>query len=183
MDTWVVNLDSQPERWATIQNHLEGFGIVPNRWPATPDDHRVRLWTDLPRPDQTRRRAIVNTYQRLLAHLKDTDSDRWLILQDDVRALSTPVRDNPGPLHIYGGWRVKPLLQGLDGIWRTSGDPYLSKSHVCPQAFALHRTLLAELASVWGDETRQVCTSWQPLVDRFATFDVQPTIEPGITDV
>jgi hypothetical protein len=186
MDAWIINLDQRPDRWAAMQARCRRVGVTPRRWAATPDNGQSREWSGRPVPDVSRRQAINDSYQSLLAHLDDVPGDGWLVLQDDVTFHCPPDRPKSPLIHIYGGWRVlyhrrtRRGLEPLDGSWHLIKRP-LRGSHICPQAFWLPRPLLPQLAEVWRDDTRQVCETWMPLLRRHATIETTPTIEPDVT--
>ncbi len=182
MQTWIVNLDTQPQRWAGMARECRRVGLHPTRWQATPDNHYPGEWAGRTVPDISRRQAINTTYRRLLAYLEQSGYDDWVILQDDVTITLPPQPPVGSLLHLFGGWRLR-YLHKRGGVYRPIADTWhlvntSTASHVCPQAFYLHRALLPDLAVAWSDTTRQVCESWIPLLREHATFEPKPSIEP-----
>jgi len=186
VDAWVINLDDRPDRWQAMQTKCRAVGVTPRRWSATPDNGQPREWAGRPVKDVSRRQAINDSYQRLLAALHNCSDDGWLLLQDDVVFHSPPQPPRSSRIHIFGGWRVlyhrrtRHGVEPLAGSWHLIEKP-LRGSHICPQAFWLPRTMLSQLAEVWRDDTRQVCETWMPLLRNSATIEPAPTIEPEVT--
>lgn len=183
METFVVNLDSEPGRWRETRRECLRVGLNPVRFSATPDSGHPTSWVGRPLEDVSRRQAIVATYQRLLDVLEMSDADEWLVMQDDVTIRTPPDPPESSLIHCFGGWRIRYLTRRSDGMWRPIEDSWHLASldfpaHVCPQAFYLHRDLLDGLRECWSDTTRQVCETWTPLLADHATYEPEPTIEP-----
>lgn len=178
LTVFVVNLDSEPERWAAMQDHLAQWpDLAVERWPATgPDGITPHDWHSTA-TDPARRIAIIRSYQGLLDHLATRDDGPWLITQDDMRFDRTPIRRMTKPLHLYAGYRLWLWRQGKVTGRRKLVDP-TGAHHVCPKAFALTAEAIPPLRELWTDETRQACESWLPmLVHESMTFDRTPTAE------
>lgn len=172
MDTYVVNLDTAVERWDEISSHLEQWDIVPIRWQAIePHDIEAVEWSvPYPVPDAPRRIAILRSYVSLLRHLKDSEDDMWLILQDDSRFRSAPL-PGAGLIHLYGGYTLRNM----------AGFPYVANpwaaKHVCPRAFQVRRPILDQLIEAWGNETVQSCMGWAHLLtEATTTFEDPPLL-------
>lgn len=175
--TYVINLDSEIERWTSIKEHLEGFELPVERWSATtPEGIVVRSWTKrYSVSDPERRIAILRSYRSLFSYLEKTNEDEWLIVQDDIRFLEHPDRDSKAPIHLYGGYTHKDISGGLRVVNPTKAR------HVCPRAFRLKRSVLRPLRETWNDETMSSCRSWTPLLRADSTsFDDPPTLEGEI---
>lgn len=163
LSTWVVNLDTEPDRWVAMREHLARFdGLEVHRWPAIPA-HSVTVTK--PTGYQDRRHiAISRTYRRLLDYL-GRDYGPWLILQDDITLTEHPARTLTRPLHLLGGYASphRPL------------PPDVSP-HVCPQAFIATRAALEPLIEALRVETVQVCVAWTSyLSSETVTWDDPPT--------
>ena len=180
MITYIVNLDTQPDRWATTQDHLAQWPHLDlHRWSATPADTiTVTNWDDHYQ-DPARRVAIIDSYQRLLASLEGDGP--WLILQDDIRFTEDPHRNTDTSIHLYGGYRLRPWRTLPDGT-RTPAGPYQTvdptiAAHVCPQAFLLRRPAVQPILDALAPRNRSMCNLWvTALAD--ATWDNPPTAEP-----
>jgi hypothetical protein len=193
--TYIINLETEPERWESTAQHFANYGCEPIRWSATtPDGIEVDEWNGINNvPDKERRIAIVRTYRNLLRFLDDTHEIEWLIVQDDVRLSRDPYRPSGSDIHLYGGYVLRRYATGADGfsrpipgteqqvdpLARRTGLGVVSAKHVCPKAFRLNRDAIPDLYDAWRDETRQVCESWTPHLTRATTsYDRYPTVEP-----
>lgn len=167
MKTFVINLDTEPGRWATMRQHLAQWpDLDVHRWPATtPHGITPNQWHSRA-SGPARRIAIIRSYRTLLQSLKGDGP--WLILQDDIRLDRTPIRSRfPKPVHLYGGYRTVPTVA----------------KHVCPQAVTLTRPAVAPLLRLWSVETRQSCELWTPyLTNQTVTYDRRPTSRQADTD-
>lgn len=186
MIVYVVNLDSEPERWEAMQEHLATFGLEVRRWAALPSDHIVvDSWSGHHNvPDPARRVAITRTYRALLEHLDRSGEWEWVILQDDMRLRELPHRTSTKDLHLYSGYKLRRYRRNEDGHHVPvvpnefiQVDPF-SYGHVCPRAFRLNRDIIPSLLFAWQDETRQICESWTPYLNIYnASYDKTPTAE------
>lgn len=184
MKTFIINLDSEPGRWAEAAAHYSAYGCEPHRWSATtPDGIEPAEWNGAFNPhDKERRIAIVRTYHALMEHLDDTHEQEWLIVQDDVRLLRDPHRPPGSEIHIYGGYTFHRYDTDLEGVRRlVPGSEYtvnpFSSGHVCPKAFRLYRDAIPDLLDAWTDETRQTCESWTPYLSKAnCSVDIRPTV-------
>jgi hypothetical protein len=168
MQVFIVNLDSEPERYARTAAAVARFGDVPSRYPAIPEQSvtgQLSEWRGRPVTDQRRRVAIIRTYRQLMADLAGETGDQWCVFQDDVSPFRALERDSAAPLHLYAG--MMPAIRGVRAQVNPIGSP-----HICPKAFRVSRSALPLLEDVWTDETRQSCNSWTVLFKPgFVTFD------------
>ena len=171
MPVYVINLDTQPERWDAMRDHLARWpSLDVRRWSATPSDGiEVNEWNGrrVPR-DKAKAIAIVRTYRALLR--SGLHDGPWIIIQDDIRFTDDPRGRPDSPIHLYGG---SSTGRGKQRRWK--GDPRYSP-HVHPHAFRINGDYADRLRILLDDETRQICESWTPLlVD--ATYDDPVTTE------
>jgi len=177
----IVNLDSEPRRWATMWRQCTRAGVTPSRFSATPDTGKATMWLGRPVADVTRRQAIVETYQRLVRWLETDDTDEWIILQDDVTIKGPLEAPSGAVLHCFGGWRLFHMGR-TNGVYRPiEGTARLvdptTTNHLCPKGFYVHREIVPMLGELWADRSRQVCESWVPALRRYGTFERVPVIE------
>jgi len=173
LETWVLNLEDQPDRWDTMRRHLDGWGITdPKRFNAIPPvEGEVPVWRGRDRKNVPKRVAIVRTYARLMQTLEGRDADRFLVVQDDIRFTADPHRKFTHPLHLYGGYTIRPRGWGI-----------YKEIHVHPWAFTIQRDFVRSLWQEWAEPVKPSCELWTRIIrPDTTTYDDPATATTGVT--
>lgn len=172
MQAYVVNVDSQPERWASIRENLWQFGIESIRWPAYVTGN-IENWRGHPIADPGKAVAIVRSYLSLLRYLGTRLDDPWLITQDDMIFDAKPEHGGK-PVTLYAENR---LYRGIleDGVARAdfaSGGKLVDAreaNHVHPLAFSLTHEAIRPIIELLEPMNNNICVLWAPYITNETT--------------